>query len=303
MKTLIYIISDVRSGSTLLENILSNSPEIFSIGELHNLGGYLEKKGPGFKWNYNCSCGKDLYQCEFWSHIIKKVAKLNKGPLKTRFCYRRTKSSFVRYFLTKNKMNYVNNILYDSFDKNVSINVSEIYEEIFNLSGTSFLVDSSKKPWQAFHVYNTVKFPMKIIYLRRDIRDITLSKLKWEKIDPNSIIKKYYFLVSTWIYANICEYTISKFRNKDVIYIDYEYLSKHTECTINSIIKKLRIPSFEVPKYMDCKSKHSLGGTPTRFQKSIIKYDDKWKTIIKKMPLYNYIGNKLQVLCYQIKRK
>ena len=45
--TVIYIISDRRSGSTLLENMLSKSEEIISVGELAMLKGHIYKEGPG----------------------------------------------------------------------------------------------------------------------------------------------------------------------------------------------------------------------------------------------------------------
>ena len=71
--TVIYIISDRRSGSTLLENILSKSIEIVSIGELAMLKGHIEKNGPGDLWNWNCSCGKTIMQCEFWSKVLQYI--------------------------------------------------------------------------------------------------------------------------------------------------------------------------------------------------------------------------------------
>ena len=46
--TVIYIISDRRSGSTLLENMLSKSEEIISVGELAMIRGHIYKEGPGF---------------------------------------------------------------------------------------------------------------------------------------------------------------------------------------------------------------------------------------------------------------
>jgi hypothetical protein len=47
--TIIYIMSDNRSGSTLLENILSKSDECFSVGELAMLKGHLLKIWSGVK--------------------------------------------------------------------------------------------------------------------------------------------------------------------------------------------------------------------------------------------------------------
>src|SRR5206468_10691536 len=75
--TIIYIMSDNRSGSTLLENILSKSDECFSVGELAMLKGHLLKTGPGANWNWNCSCGQAFNECPFWLAIIKKTYEVN----------------------------------------------------------------------------------------------------------------------------------------------------------------------------------------------------------------------------------
>src|SRR5215210_5840531 len=69
--TIIYVISDRRSGSTLLENILSKSPEVISVGELAMLKGHILKQGPGERWNWNCSCGQQITQCTFWAPVLK----------------------------------------------------------------------------------------------------------------------------------------------------------------------------------------------------------------------------------------
>src|SRR5690606_36893435 len=79
-KTIIYIMSDVRSGSTLLENILSNSPDIVSVGELHHLDSHLNKGKWGVTWDWKCSCGSEFSDCSFWSTVLEnlKEKRLNK---------------------------------------------------------------------------------------------------------------------------------------------------------------------------------------------------------------------------------
>src|SRR6476469_4214867 len=71
--TVIYVMADVRSGSTLLENILSKSDETVSVGELALLKGHLLHQGPGIKWNWNCSCGTPVLECLFWKNALKGI--------------------------------------------------------------------------------------------------------------------------------------------------------------------------------------------------------------------------------------
>src|SRR5207237_7541437 len=80
--TVIYVMADVRSGSTLLENILSKSDETVSVGELALLKGHILHRGPGIKWNWNCSCGTPVMECSFWKDALKGV-DVNAAPFNT----------------------------------------------------------------------------------------------------------------------------------------------------------------------------------------------------------------------------
>src|SRR3954471_9249915 len=72
-RTIIYVMSDKRSGSTLLENILSKSDETVSVGELALLKNHIFREGAGFRWNWNCSCGSPVKECTFWGEILEGV--------------------------------------------------------------------------------------------------------------------------------------------------------------------------------------------------------------------------------------
>src|SRR5690606_31016409 len=69
-KIIVYIVSDVRSGSTLLENIISRENDVFPVGELHSLGSYLRREGWGAEWQWRCSCGEEIEKCSFWKLVL-----------------------------------------------------------------------------------------------------------------------------------------------------------------------------------------------------------------------------------------
>src|SRR6476619_4916661 len=105
--TIIYIMSDNRSGSTLLENILSKSDECFSVGELTMMKGHLLKNGPGEKWKWTCACGKPLTECEFWGSIVQQTYTTNpenfESSIKWNFKSKALALNGVFPFLFKNK--------------------------------------------------------------------------------------------------------------------------------------------------------------------------------------------------------
>src|SRR5215210_5593596 len=113
-KKIIYIMADNRSGSTLLENILSKSNECFSVGELDMLKGHLNKKEAGARWNWNCSCGSPLSECNFWKPIVEELYKTNSEKFDTHVHWRFKSKSLVLISLfpslLKNKLKQLINV-------------------------------------------------------------------------------------------------------------------------------------------------------------------------------------------------
>ena len=66
---LVYIAGYGRSGSTLLDIVLGDHPDLASVGALHNLPAWLEGDLP-------CACGKPFSRCPFWSAVGEKA-----GPI------------------------------------------------------------------------------------------------------------------------------------------------------------------------------------------------------------------------------
>ena len=68
---ILYIVGDSRSGSTVLQHLLSLQPGVHSIGELRRLGAMAREGEP-------CACGAPLHECEFWCEVCGEI------PPKTR---------------------------------------------------------------------------------------------------------------------------------------------------------------------------------------------------------------------------
>src|SRR6266487_3281346 len=154
---IIYIMSDNRSGSTLLENILSKSDECFSVGELAMLKGHLSKNGPGEKWDWNCSCGNPLNECVFWSPIIKKTYHVNPENFFTGidWNFKSKKLALNALFPFLFKKRFLRLINSDN-NKKVINTLNDLYKFVHEQSGKKFIIDSSKNPIQALAVYKKI---------------------------------------------------------------------------------------------------------------------------------------------------
>lgn len=295
MPEIIYIMSDKRSGSTLLENILSKSDECFSVGELAMLKGHLIKEGPGSNWNYNCSCGKSFEECEFWSSVIGQVYTPKKDSFFTNINWN-FKSKALAFnalfpFLFKNKFL---KIVSNKNNRQVTATLTDLYAAIAEKSGKQFIVDSSKSPMQALAIYkNQTQFKVKIIWLKRDIRAIATSKRKWKEKNRKKEKSLLQLVMDIFYYRRLC-YTVSKHVDKqDIIFMDYEDLAQQTHQQLQRIFTGFGLQPFATPEYMELVEDHTIGGTPGRFTKKPIQYDGSWKNQFKNNKLAYFVGGLL----------
>ena len=276
---IIYIMSDNRSGSTLLENILSKSEECFSVGELAMLRGHLLKNGPGEKWNWTCSCGKPFYECIFWSSIVKQTFEKSPENFFTSINWNFKSKALalnagLPFLFKKRFLKIINS----NNNKKVISTLNELYKLVHEHSGEKIIVDSSKKPIQALAVYKKIKnFNVKIIWLRRDIRAIVTSKSKWKDLNKMKKKSKFKLILDVFYYRRLC-YTVSTMvKPSDILMLDYEALAQNTHEELQKIFEAFAIKPFATPEYMELIEDHTIGGTPGRFAKKPIQYDEGWK--------------------------
>lgn len=278
--------SDVRSGSTLLESILSHSDIISSIGEVHHLDSHVNKGKWGGRWDWQCSCGNDIAKCSFWRKVLEH--------LKTKGITEIHNTEFIRrnhQFLSLQSSHYK---IDDKFNETLTL-LQEIYSSVLDTEETKVVVDSSKNAHQFRALYENSDLDLKLIFIVRDIRAVVLSKRKWQiKYVQKStnlfvllLITKYKNVIQRRAYAKVC--------NSKRFYVKYEDLASYPRETISGISNKFNIPEFNIPEYMIRKNNHSIGGTPNR-NKRKIQLDNSWKKESLKKPFFHFIGWFLNLL-------
>ena len=67
----IFVLSDVRSGSTLLDQCLGAHKQIASLGEVHWLPAYAAQDRSKYNPVHElvCTCGKAIDKCVFWTAV------------------------------------------------------------------------------------------------------------------------------------------------------------------------------------------------------------------------------------------
>ena len=284
-----YVVSDRRSGSTLLENILSKSSEVTSVGELAMLKGHILKQGPGERWNWSCSCGLPVNECNFWSPVLKSTYEKDPASFDTNieWNFKSKKLLSVSFFPSLFKKRLLN-IINNRKNKNVASTLNSVYNKIFEQTGKAFIADSSKDPLQALCIYKSKRnFDVKIIWLKRDLRAIAVSKSKWKELNvkKQKTLKK--ILLDVFYYRRICYAASLFFKKEDIVLLNYEELAQNTQEQLDNITVKFGMANYAAPEYMFVEEDHTIGGTPNRFSKRPIVYEDSWrKNYEKKRMLY-----------------
>lgn len=296
--TVIYIISDRRSGSTLLENILSRSSEVFSVGELAMLHGHILKKGPGERWNWTCSCGEPVLQCIFWGPVLQKTWQKNQQDFNSNISWnyksKKLLSVAVLPFLFRNKLL---DITGSARNKNVQPTLDSLYKAIFEEAGKTFVVDSSKDPLQALSIYRGNRdYDVKIIWLTRDMRATAVSKSKWKELNVKKQKSIGKILTDVFYYRRLSLGVTGFVKKEDLLKMNYEDIALHTQEQLNRLTNAFGLDDYKAPEYMFVENDHTIGGTPNRFSKRPIAYDDAWKKAFEHKKFLYWVGGLLNKL-------
>jgi len=284
----IYIISDRRSGSTLLENILSKSVETVSIGELAMLKGHVEKDGPGELWDWNCSCGRPIMQCKFWSKVLAGIYD-DSFESKIKWCYKSLNALYTSVLPARAKNNLLG-FIHTPENIDTAKKLNTIYKAIANVSNKNFIVDSSKDPMQALAVSECEDVDAKFIWLSRDLRAITVSKLRRWYINKRSDKKPFETLTDSLYYKKICAAAFKTLDKNNTLKTDYEALAVNPQEELDKICAKFGLQKYKAPGYMELVNDHTIAGTPGRFERKPITEDNSWKAFYEKRSVLNALG-------------
>jgi hypothetical protein len=262
MGKIIYILSDVRSGSTLLDQLLGAHPRTASLGEVNNLKAYALQDRSIYNPAHplDCSCGKSFATCEFWSAAEKTLgrpfAELKLMPDLTGHAGRLLRK-YPRLF--RLLICIWRRVGHDSFD---------LYDVVFDSSKADYLVDSSKNPFRFRTIYNAGPSRVIPLVLTRDYRAVVHSKMKRGASMKGGMYG--------WV-SRMRQIAVMTADIPATIHVSYEDLCRDPRAELERIFTAIGLPFSE-----DCLSRpevsHHIGGSPSKFDpaKRQIRLDDKY---------------------------
>jgi hypothetical protein len=224
---IIYIIGAGRSGTTLLDIILGNTPEIFSAGELNR---FVKRKGIPHD-------ARDTEAEQFWAGVRQNLEKENMADFETLYNISKKieyHSSVFNLFRTNTSNPWF--AKYISFQKALFKN---ILKQAIQYNKT-IICDSSKYPMRGLLLSKIFGGKISFIYIKRNPHTVVDSFQKKDiEQPPKSRITANIYLLAVNAIANKVIKRVKK-ENKVAI-INYDDLIRDPTSTLDTIEKGLNI--------------------------------------------------------------
>lgn len=219
----IYIIGAGRSGSTLLDTVLANHPDVVGVGELVNL------HSAGWTSNEVCACGKLGTECHFWTRV--REAWQRRVP----------EATIEGYIALQKRIEFYSGLGLMQIARMLRQRISPtqefqaylrqteaLYQAIAEVSGKSIVVDSSKHPIRGALLAHMRGIDLRLVHLVRDARAVVWSRKKSLETDKKSGVqiaikpRPAWYSVAFWAFINVLAAIVCLFRRRQSLRVRYE---------------------------------------------------------------------------------
>jgi hypothetical protein len=255
----LFIAGAMRSGTTLLAQMLGQYPNIFAAGELSNLWS-------GFETNMHCQCTRVIEKCPFWgpvTHAVLRAAGL------------RSHREAERLRLASARTRYMPRVIHGSLSsdqRQYELILNILHRTILEQAGATTLVDTSKKAVDlviaarasSTAAVHLIRSPYGVAASEADTTKH--SEVRLAERPPN---KKPARSAFGWVAANYLTTFAGRRIDGPVLRMQYETLVHHPARELNRILDLLHSEVF--PWQIDgCRfnmpSGHLVNGNPSRYR-------------------------------------
>lgn len=276
--TVLCITGWCRSGSTIIGNILNESPGVFHVGELH----FLWKNAANMGANNLCGCGRMLTDCPFWSSILPlgRPAGMPAGDFAAEVL-RRQRSS-VR---TRHTWRVLRNGLDGPDICGHADLMTRTYHAIAARTGAGVIVDTSKIPGEAALLARLDGVTPYFVHLVRDPRAVAES---WRH--PKQYVYTMSASVSTayWHGFNLAVQAITRRYPARSMFLRFEDFIANPTGTIDQLLRFCGADPGANPirgRQAELGENHTVTGNPDRFRRgtAIVRdTDDAWRASLQR---------------------
>ncbi|GAA1739653.1 sulfotransferase [Luedemannella helvata] len=272
----LYLTGWLRSGSTMLGNVLGELPGVLHVGELH----YLWRNGVlSDGTNSSCGCGRDLTDCDLWSTALggghdvavrvetaRRTVALQQSLLRTR--HTRARLAEVRGAARA-----------PGLDEVVG-QTAGIYRLLAGRGGERLIIDGSKYPAEAATLLGRSDLDVRVLHIVRDPRPTAYSYQRAkEYIDPMSPARSSGY----WTAFNLASEAVGRQAGDRYLRVRHEDLCARPRETVAEV---MRFAGLDGPPPVDgagrvlLTANHTVTGNPDRLVNgaAVIRADERWRT-------------------------
>jgi len=252
----IYILGHGRSGSTLLDIVLSSSNGNVSLGQFNGLEKSFQMDG------CHCGCGEKIRNCRRWKHAFEYLDSMDDGT--------RSKLFSSAYFEKgKRFKQMINSMFYkETREGNVCTISVRAHDKLLSTiaDGDGWLVDSSKNVNRLIALLQSNTVDVVTVFLVRDVISVARSKGKVKSERRSGM------LVSSlsWAFQNLISAVLYQRIRSAKICLYYDGLVSNPNATLDSIFKLAGIASkCEIIFPIKMESVHMISGNSIKNTQSI----------------------------------
>ena len=305
------ITGTARSGSTVLDIVLGNHPDIESVGEVEKLirTGWISRESLGGIDSRKlripiCTCGKRLdvgyvntpdEACPFWSSVRREWVERT-GPESIEG-YPRLRGNFERKRPALLVQQYLR-LLYEGRRRSASFRsyatlTRTFFESIRAVSGKPVIVDSSKSPARAFAFAMIPGIDLYVVHLVRDGRGVIASLRKTFEKDIEAGImwdhkgRPMWKSVGHWIVRNLAtQWVCARLGPNKTMRLRYEDFVADPKGALERIGSLLDLDMTELADAASTgkpmQAGHNVGGNRTKKSGTITLRPDtqEWRTAL-----------------------
>ncbi len=292
MKVL-YILSSPHGGSTLLSLVLGNHPVIANLGEVSFIPKLLAIQG-------KCTCGDMLAECSEWADVFAELQSMTGVDMRLspyelylgdaiqakggsqldkahQTNWRRQLAKFRslidRAALRAPSWGGIGWRTLPSIKKSIE-NTMQLYRAASTAWDKEIIVDASKFPRKAIHLYQQYPDDVRILHLARDGRGVTTSRMRYmDALKAAERWRHYHQLTRDLLKQWVPE--------EHRMMMHYEDFVKSPGPAMESLCEWMGVPyQKDMLEFGNEIIVHSAGGNPARFNISggIKPADEKWRT-------------------------
>jgi hypothetical protein len=254
-----FILSDMRSGSTLLDQLLGAHTDILSVGELHWLAAYATRDRSLYNPDHElvCACGLALSECPFWTAVADCLGR-GLATLQLRPDFSRGTQRLLGLLPALFRIRVARAAL---AGRHVVPDSLALIDCLSLVSGRRHVVDASKSPFRFRAIYEARPARVRAVFLVRDYRAVVHSKMKrGHTLDAAAIGWRSRMRLIAALTDDLPESHVHR--------LTYEGLCRDPSAELARLCRFLGLEFDPRMLQRPTTGLHHIGGSPSKFDKS-----------------------------------